>query len=802
MTALPAVSPLIHRPLTLIAGLMLALSAMPLAVRAQPPASVAEAAIQTYEIAPGPLAEALARFARQAGITLSFTPEQVRGRHSPGLRGRYAADAGLVALLSGTGLAARAGAEGYVLEAVPTAGGATTLLPGVKVTADAGVEPGALPLPFAGGEVARGGRLGLFGNGDYFDAPFSVTSYTSTAIENQQARRVADVLATDPAIRLTSSATDFEDTLMIRGFAVGASDISVNGLFGVLPLLSMEAASVERVEVFKGPSAFLNGMSPNGSVGGIVNLVPKRAADTPLTRLSLSHYSDSQLGTHLDLGRRFGADNAFGLRFNGVYRDGDTAIDANAERTRLATLGLDWRGKGLRASLDAGYQRRDVHGGNGLSLSLSGADIPDLPDAEQQLAPPWTFFENEDLYSQFGVEAELGAGITAHASYGVNRSEFRSLVTLADIDGDVLNYLPLATPQDYTRQGGEAGLRGQFVTGPIRHELSVAASYYNFTQSYLFAFFDPFSTTRDALEFPQRPDLTTLGKPEKWTNVRLGGVALGDTLHFAQDRVALTLGARLQQVRQSYYDGSGPNNNYDESAVSPVAGLLFKLRPGLSLYGNYIQGLSRGDVAPDEALNPGALPPYKTRQIEAGLKYERGSFATTLAVFQIKKPAAALDADLLFRLIGEQRNRGVELSLFGEPRPGLRLRGGVTVLDASLHKSADGENEGKDIAAVPGLQANLNGEWDLPFLPALSLNAGVAHTGRTYLDDANTLKLPDWTTFDLGARYRLVAADTPLTLRASVENLGNEAYWFSTSGGYGLNLGKPRTLLLSVTADF
>ena len=35
----------------------------------------------------------------------------------------------------------------------------------------------------------------------------------------------------------------------------------------------------ERIDVLKGPSALLNGMPPGGSVGGSVNLVPKRAGD-------------------------------------------------------------------------------------------------------------------------------------------------------------------------------------------------------------------------------------------------------------------------------------------------------------------------------------------------------------------------------------------------------------------------------------------------------------------------------------------------------------------------------------------
>ena len=40
-----------------------------------------------YNIAAGPLGDALNQFARQAGITLSMTPQQTQGRQSLGVQG-------------------------------------------------------------------------------------------------------------------------------------------------------------------------------------------------------------------------------------------------------------------------------------------------------------------------------------------------------------------------------------------------------------------------------------------------------------------------------------------------------------------------------------------------------------------------------------------------------------------------------------------------------------------------------------------------------------------------------------------
>ncbi len=108
--------------------------------------------------------------------------------------------------------------------------------------------------------------------------------------------------------------------MKIRGFPVDNSDFSYGGLYGMLPTSSVMAEMAERVEVLKGPSALLNGIPPFGSIGGNVNVVPKRAPDEDLTQATANYISGSQFGGHVDFGRRFGEDKQFGVRFNGVFR--------------------------------------------------------------------------------------------------------------------------------------------------------------------------------------------------------------------------------------------------------------------------------------------------------------------------------------------------------------------------------------------------------------------------------------------------------------------------------------------------
>ena len=69
---------------------------------------------------------------------------------------------------------------------------------------------------------------------------------------------------------------------------------------------------------------------------------------------------------------------------------------------------------------------------------------------------------------------------------------------------------------------------------------------------------------------------------------------------------------------------------------------MYKRQPWdhVSLYANYIEGLTTGPIAPAGTSNAGEIfAPIKTKQVEAGVKVDFGSVTTTLGLFQIKQPA-------------------------------------------------------------------------------------------------------------------------------------------------------------------
>ncbi|WOA33651.1 TonB-dependent receptor domain-containing protein [Alloalcanivorax xenomutans] len=184
-----------------------------------------------------------------------------------------------------------------------------------------------------------------------------------------------------------------------------------------------------------------------------------------------------------------------------------------------------------------------------------------------------------------------------------------------------------------------------------------------------------------------------------------------------------------------------------------------------------------------------------------GVKLDRGGLGATLDAFQITKPSAELDGSV-YRRSGEQRNRGIEAMVFGRLSDRLRLMSGLMLMDAEYTRSEDTAQKGNTPIGVPDFQANMTVEWDPAPLPDLTLSASVTHTGEQYLDSSNDRELPSWTTWDVGARYRADLAGTPVTVRFTVQNVGDRAYWASVNSWSMLTVGAPRTAVLSVSADF
>lgn len=710
--------------------------------------------------------------------------------YSPGMVRRYRVSALAVGLLASFAALADA---------------APSTLPSVQVQ-----EQRRVTADYAGGQVAAGSRVGLLGDKDFMDTPFSTVSYTESFIRDRQAKDLTDVIAaTDPTVFSNGVTGAWSENYAIRGFASNTSDTTFNGLSGMAPYYRTSPEMFERIEVLKGPSALLNGMPPGGSVGGSVNLVPKRAGELPLLRVSANFASDAQFGTHVDMGRRLGADKQFGIRFNGAYRDGDGAVGKQRKKVQLGSLALDWRGERMRLSADL-YSADDRVDGPARGVGLApGVAIPRPPRGDTLINPDWAYVDSQDKGAMLRGELDINDSLMAYLAYGTSKTDYRYN---GSISAQILNPAGDFTTVigqlafDIRKQSADAGLRGSFHTGSVGHQWAANVTHYQHTQNdYGRRSVPGWDWTTNLYNPVWGPAAPFVAPHISHTELTLDSIGVADTLAFADDHVQLTLGVRRQQVVSETFNVStgARTSRYDESATTPAAALLVKATDTIALYTNYIEGLSQGATAPMTAANAGdVFAPFRTRQKELGLKLDLGSFAHTFSMYEIKRPSSYTDpVTNIFSFGGEQRNRGVEWGFFGAPLDGVRLLGGVAYVRPKLTRTAGGVNEGRIATAVAQRQAKLGVEWDVPTLQGLTLTGNATAMSKQYISADNSLSVPGRTLFDVGARYSTTVEGRPLALRASVNNVTNKAYWGMPLLS-SLALGAPRTVLLSATMDF
>jgi iron complex outermembrane receptor protein len=137
---------------------------------------------------------------------------------------------------------------------------------------------------------------------------------------------------------------------------------------------------------------------------------------------------------------------------------------------------------------------------------------------------------------------------------------------------------------------------------------------------------------------------------------------------------------------------------YDAQATTPMLGIGPSPGGHLSLYANYIEGLSAGTTVAAGYANAGeTLKPYQTQQMEAGVKWQNAGLTHTFSLFQISKPSAIsvtrvgtpptlVDDD------GEQR--GAEWTVSGKLASAWTLLGGVAYTQAKQTKTQGGSKDG------------------------------------------------------------------------------------------------------------
>jgi iron complex outermembrane receptor protein len=761
--------------------------------------------VRSFSVPAGPLSDVLAAFSRQAGVQVTYIPTVADHKQSSGVSGAMSRKAALGKILEGSGLVYSYPYGSTVSIADPNTDAtqvgavsdAATVLERIVVDGEGNAVLQNDGLASDGYKVENISGLGLLGGVALKDTPFSVSVVPRELLQNIQAQSPDDVFRLNPSTRSsTPQITGWSPMVNIRGF--GTYDSAQDGLRrSYSHATSLE--DVERIEILNGLSGFLYGAA---APGGMVNYVSKRPTAERYNSITTGSYGGEQGYIHGDFGGPIDAEGVFGYRINVVKQAGDTAIDDQNVNRGLISGAFDWQVTDqLKLELNASYAKYKTE--NPSTYWYYGIPHGEVPDPERNWGQKWIRDEFEKKKVQLKATYEVNDNITIRGAYSkefIDRPVQDHIMNAVEAPGQ---YTQIAIHSGRTKNEFDAAqLFGDIVfdTGSISHKVTLGYQMYSDKSwgtlySPNTGWLGPFPLTSPTY-LPRPVFPVDNSEPYYAGRVRNYSFVLGDQIDF-NERWSALVGATYSKILAEGFDATGASagDPYDQGRLSPSASLIFKLTPSISLYGSYIEGLEQGGVAPDGTTNVGTvMSPMVSTQKEVGIKAEVGGVLLTGALFDIEKAYEFTSSSNVYTQDGRQNHRGVEVTATGNVTDDLTVLGGVTLLKADVK---GGEFDGKYPANVAGLLAKIYLEYELPQVEGFFLTGGVQHTGKQWADDANTDRLPSFTTFDLGLRYTTTQFGDPLTVRLSVTNVANKGYWQTSN-----YLGAPRTVAFSVQKQF
>ncbi|MEV4781183.1 TonB-dependent siderophore receptor [Burkholderia sp. LMU1-1-1.1] len=695
---------------------------------------------------------------------------------------------------------------------------------GAAVAADSAVEAAAeqsMPEVIVSATKLRANTASVagFGNAPLLETPASVSVLTSQQMLDLQIRSTTDAAKFDASLSDSYNAVGYAEQFSIRGFKLdNASSYRKDGM-AIPGDTQIPLENKERLEVLKGLSGLQAGVS---APGGIVNYVTKRPTDTPVRTVVLEARERGTLYGAVDVGGRF-EDNRFGYRVNVAGERLRSYIKGADGNRKFVSAAFDWRiSPQALLQIDADYQRKSQVTAPGFQL-LNNTTLP-VVDADTMLNDqPWSR-PVETTTSNIGARFEYKFSSDWSTTVGANQHHFKRDDYTAfpygcgeqnlypgycgNGDYDVYNYISLGEKKSPLTV--QALLQGRFATGALAHEFTGGASFQKNSDKwgdYLYDYSGVSNIYRPVVVAPAPGTSGPVAERRHGNERSL----------FAQDIVSLNAqlklhaGARYVQVKRVQYVGYNddgvllPDTNTDAGFWLPNVALVYSLRPNVSLYTSYAQGLELGGVAPMRTRNEGqALTPSKSKQVEVGIKADiRPDLSATVALFEIRKGLEYTDAGNFFVRNGEARNRGLEMALNGRATRELAVGVSATALNTRQSDTGLASLDGKRVTNVAAFKSSVYADYAVPQVEGLSVNANWQYSGKKAFDPENQVFVPSYHVLNLGASYATRIGGVSTTLRASVNNALDKFYWRDVTqdlGGY-LMPGASRTFRVSAQFD-
>ena len=752
----------------------------------------------SYQVAPGPLADALTDFASQAGVTVQFKPALAEGRRSLGLSGEYSISEAFSRLLQGSGVNANErGSRVYVLSAAPAD---TAILDDITIT---GNRNGHSPSEPVGSIVATSSATATKTGTPLIRTPQAVNVVTREELAERGATNVTQALQYTPGLVSQYGNSDVRhDWFTVRGFTPGRYLDGLRLPFGVLGYSQPKIASygLERVEVFKGPASVLYGQN---SPGGMINMVSKRPSVDPVHEVYAQYgsYDAQQLG--FDLGGALTEDGDLLYRLVSQLGEADSRVDYLSEERQFLAPSLTWIiSDTTRITFLAQYQNIDSDGGGAqpalpaVGTLYGGAPYGKLDASTFIGEPDYDFFSNEQSMAGYEFEHQLNDVWQLRQNLRVSRVDtYTQRVQGYTLAGNDLVRYAWAFPEDSTAFTLDNQAIARFETGASDHTLLLGLDYQKEDATYDEHFqglnvspidLSTLEYTGDAV----KPPLTTRREQDRYQ----AGLYLQEELSIAG--WTFNLGgrydiAKAESKTTDVLAGTSSTVDQDDEAFTGRLGVVYEFANGIAPYASYSQSFA--PTAGVDAVG-NALKPTEGEQYELGVRYQpvSGNGLLALSVYDLTQQEV-LTRDPITNVrsqTGEVRVRGLELEGKMALTRGLDATVSYALTDSEITRDGNPALEGNEQPFVPNKQGSawLNYVFHNSGLRGLGLGGGVRYIGESFGEVANNFESSSVTLFDAALSYDAGALSQSLdgaALSLKANNLMDKEYvsWCISSTG-------------------
>ncbi|HEY9212788.1 MAG TPA: TonB-dependent siderophore receptor [Ancylobacter sp.] len=693
------------------------------------------------------------------------------------------------------------------------------------------------------GYVATQTTTGMKTDVPITEIPQSVSVIGRDEIDDRKALKLDEALRYTAGVFAAPYGADPDtDWFFIRGFNATQTGVFLDNLslasyaFGGFQI---DPFMLERVEILKGPSSVLYGGS---SPGGLVNMISKRPEDRRFgyVEAGVNNFGNGYFSFDINdvfggtvggannpavIGKAapiaVGGEPVWAYRVTGRIAGGDATTDYTEDFRGTIMPQITYRpSEQTKINVYAQFSALDqVHAGNGF-LPYVGTVVPasfgkisreaffgepDLDNGRStQILTGYEFehqFENDWTFKSASRYGYLNKHEIGPYPYGYNPGPFGYGGGETPVGPDNLLYrIGFEGTSHVDSFTTDNNFSKKFSTGPIDHDFvgGVDYTFYKLSNLQASGGGTPISATDPIYGVPQGEAFVYLD--QELTQQQLGGY-LQDQMKFG-DGWILTLNGRYDYLNVESDSPAAlafsPNYKSHDTAVTGRAGLGYEFANGVTPYVS-VSSFFNPVVGVSADTNQG-LKPEEGYQYEAGIKYEPTFMDAliTASVFQIHRQNVLVSDPLppyVSQQLGEVRTNGFEIEGKANITRNIRVLGSLTLLDQEITDDLDADLIGNAPMTVPDVLASawIDYKFDTGPLTGISIGGGIRYIGSSWVDNENTLKVPDVTLFDAAIRYEQETWGVAL----NVSNLFDEEYVSACQGVSTCGYGDSRTITLS-----